>query len=124
MRYTREQHEQIILVSWFYTQFPSFSDDLHHFANERKCSMQQGALLKRMGVKRGVSDLFLGIPNNGYHGLWLELKVEKGKLTKEQISFIERKNQKGYFAIAVWGFESAKLVILDYLKGYNAISIK
>jgi hypothetical protein len=113
-----EQLEQIRLVNWFHFNFPEFADDLHHFANQRKCSPREGRQLKLMGVKRGVSDIFLGIPTKYYHGLWIELKVEKGKLTKEQIAFIERKNKRGYFAIAVWGFEAARRVILEYLKDY------
>jgi len=116
MRLSLEQHEHIRLVSWFHQTFPEFADDLHHFANERKCSLNQGKILKSMGVKRGVADLHLGVANDDYFGLWLELKVEKGRLSKEQIAFIERKNQRGYFAIAVWGIEAAKEVIINYLK--------
>lgn len=114
-----EQLEQIRLVKWFHETYPEFADDLHHFANERKCSLRQGHLLKLMGVKRGVCDIHIGIVTKQYAGLWLELKVEKGKLTKEQISFINRKNQKGYFAIAVWGFDASRQVILEYLKDYK-----
>lgn len=53
-----EQIEHINIVEWFNYQFPKLEPDFHHFANERKCSIQQGAILKRMGVKRGVSDFF------------------------------------------------------------------
>lgn len=116
MRLKLEQLEQIRLFRWFHETFPEYADDLHHFANERKCSWSQGKILKAMGVKKGVCDIHLGAPSFKYHGLWIELKVDKGKLTKEQIAFIHRKNQKGYFAIAVWGFEAAKQVILEYMK--------
>jgi hypothetical protein len=111
-----EQIDHINIVNWFNYQYPKLSDDLHHFANERACSIQQGRILKRMGVKRGVSDFFLAIPSNGYHGLWLELKVGKGKLSPEQILFIDRKISNGYMAIAVWGFDAAIEVIKSYLK--------
>lgn len=110
-----EQVEHINIVNWFNYQFPELADDLHHFANERRCSIQQGRTLKRMGVKKGVSDFFLALPRQGYHGLWLELKVNKGKLTKEQNAFIDRKNQRNYLALACWGFEAAKEVISTYL---------
>jgi hypothetical protein len=113
-----EQIEHINIVNWFNYQFPELSDDLHHFANERRCSIQQGRTLKRMGVKKGVADFFLAFPVNGYHGLWLELKVGKGKLTPEQISFLARKTERGYLSISVWGFEAAKEMILTYLKSY------
>ena len=114
-----EQILQINLINWFRFKFPDLADDLHHFANERKCSFDEGRKLKRMGVTKGVSDLFLALPLNGFHGLWIELKTEKGKLKHEQMEFIERKNQRGYVAIAVWGLETAQKIIIDYLRDKN-----
>jgi hypothetical protein len=115
-----EQAEHINIVNWFNYQFPELSDDLHHFANERRCSIQQGRLLKRMGVKRGVSDFFLAIPVNGKSGLWLELKVGNNKPTKEQRAFVARKASRGYEAVIVWGYERAKQTILAYLKPFTS----
>lgn len=114
-----EQAEHINVVNWFNYQFPELQQDFHHFANERRCSIQQGRLLKRMGVKRGVSDFFLALPLNGKSGLWLELKVGKNKPTKEQLSFLSRKESRGYEALIAWGFDSAKEIIWDYLKEHR-----
>lgn len=113
-----EQIDHINIVNWFNYQFPELSDDFHHFANERRCSIQQGRLLKRMGVKKGVSDFFLAYPVHGYAGLWLELKVGKNKPTKEQIAFGERKIKRGYQFAFVWGTENALEMIKRYLKDY------
>ena len=120
MSLTPEQIDNINLVNWFHHDFPDLADDFHHFANERRCSIQQGKLLKRMAVKRGVSDFFLALPVQNedgvwWAGLWIELKVGKGKLSPEQADFIRRKRARGYEAIAVWGEEAAKAVILTYL---------
>lgn len=115
-----EQAEHINVVNWFNYQFPDLQDDFHHFANERRCSIQQGRLLKRMGVKRGVSDFFLAIPLNNKSGLWLELKVGKNKPTKEQVEFLERKLARGYEAIVAWGFDEAKDRITSYLSEYKS----
>ena len=111
-----EQAEHINVVNWFNYQFPELADDFHHFANERRCSVQQGRTLKRMGVKKGVADFFLALPVNGYAGLWIELKVGKGKLSPEQIAFLGRKTERGYMALPVWGFEAATATIKSYLK--------
>lgn len=110
-----EQIDHINTVNWFHYQYPEFADDFHHFANERKCTVQQGRTLKRMGVKRGVLDFHLALSCGGFHGLWVELKVDKGKLLPEQIDFINRKNARGYLAVAVWGFEAAKEVLKTYV---------
>lgn len=115
-----EQIDHINTVNWFHYEFPELADDFHHFANERKCTVMEGRKLKRMGVKKGVLDFFLALPmpNLGKSGLWVELKVGKNTLSKEQIAFIERKISRGYEAVAVWGFEAAKAVIITYLENY------
>lgn len=113
-----ERIDHINTVNWFKHHYPELDDDFHHFANERKCSVIQGALLKRMGVKRGVADFFLAIPLNGKAGLWVELKVGKKKPTKEQQAFLERKAQRGYEAVCVWGTKAAREAISAYLNDY------
>lgn len=110
-----EQIAHINIVNWFHYNFPDLTDDFHHFANERKCSINQGKILKKMGVKKGVSDFFLALPVGGKAGLWIELKIGKGKLSQEQASFIQRKLARGYEALAVWGEDAAKAVIQTYL---------
>lgn len=113
-----EQIDHINLVNWFNNEFPELEKDLHHFANERKCSAQTGRLLKRMGVKKGVSDFFLAVPMNKKSGLWIELKVGTNKPTKEQKEFASRKITRNYDAVIVWGFEAGKAIILSYLHDY------
>lgn len=120
MRLQAEQIEHIKVVNWFDYHYPELAEDFHHFANERKCSPQQGMLLKRMGVRKGVADFFLAVPQNGKAGLWIELKVGKNKPTKEQQAFLARKSALGYVALCVWGFESAKEFISTYLIEYSA----
>lgn len=115
----RERDEHIKIYNWFITSFPQFKEDLHHFANERKCTPWQGKLLRKMGVTRGVSDFFLGVPKNGKHGLWIELKVGKNKPTPEQLAFASRKIERGYAAVFVWGFEQARDAFLDYLSDFS-----
>ena len=111
-----EQVDHINIVNWFNFTYPQYKEDLHHFANERRCSIQQGRLLKKMGVKKGVSDFFLAVPRDGKGGLWIELKVGTNKPTPEQKEFIERKINMGYTATCAWGAEAAKKVIKTYLR--------
>jgi len=120
-----EKSDHINFVNWFNHHFPELSDDLHHFANERQCSPQEGRMLKRMGVKKGVPDFFLALPisKTGKAGLWIELKYGKNKPTKEQIEFGERKIKRNYEFAIVWGKEAAKQIILTYLKDYKSNSV-
>lgn len=120
MKLNPEQIAHINIVNWFHEEFPELADDFHHFANERRCSIQQGRLLKRMGVKKGVADFFLAYPIDGYIGLWIELKVGNNKPTKEQMHFLARKSSRGYACMVSNGEEATKEFILNYLKKYDS----
>ena len=113
-----ERIDHINTVNWFKHHFPELDDDFHHFANERRCTPQEGRMLKRMGVKKGISDFFLALPQNGKAGLWIELKVGNNKPSKEQQAFLDRKAERGYEAVCVWGTDAARDSIKCYLKDY------
>ncbi len=115
-----ERAAHIAIYNWFVCNYPELEADMHHFANERRCSPREGFMLKLMGVKRGVADFFLAFPFNGKAGLWVELKVGKNKPTKEQLEFLEQKVKRGYDGVVVWGAEAAKEAVRMYLKGYVA----
>ena len=110
-----EQILQVNLMTWFGYNYPDLRDEIYHFANERKCSVTQGALLKRMGVKRGVADVYIPVSRFGKKGLWLELKTTKGKLSKEQKEFLARQIDNGYMAVCTYGLEAAQEIIKAYL---------
>ena len=90
---------------------------LLHIPNERKCTPAQGARLKRMGVRSGVSDLFLPAPIGGYHGLWIEMKAPGGRATENQLRFIADMRDAGYAAAVCVGYEAAIQAIKKYLEG-------
>lgn len=97
-----EAIEQIKIVEWLKqcTDLPFI-----HIGNERKCSPQYGALLKRMGIKKGVADLFFPRGNAHYKGLFIELKTLTGKPTKEQIQFLDEMSRENYFTAINYGSE-------------------
>lgn len=106
---------QINLINWLEYHYPDIAQDAYHIPLQRKCSIQQGRLLKRMGVKPGISDLFVAVPMQGYHGLFLELKEGSGKPSKAQQEFLARMTARGYLAVCVTGLDAAKAVIETYL---------
>jgi VRR-NUC domain len=110
-----EEQEQIALMNW--AKFhPICKEYLIHIPNERKCSPQYGLKLKSLGVKKGISDLFLAYPKFRYAGLWIELKKRKlSTVTKSQKEWIDKMNNLGYKAVVCYGWEEAKEVIDDYL---------
>lgn len=110
-------HQKMIIewCEWQKTKYPEL-DMIFHITNEGKRSKRTGAELKRMGLKRGIPDICLPVPNNEYNGLWIELKADKTKrLTKEQKEWLVKLNRYGYKAVRANGADEAIQVIKDYL---------
>ncbi len=78
-----------------------------HIANQRQTSPQHGALLKRMGVRKGCADLFFPRSNHSHKGMWMELKTLTGKPSIEQITFLDDMAREGYFTCINYGAEEA-----------------
>lgn len=110
-----EQILQINYVNWFKEKFPLHEQDIHHIANERKCSFQEGRILKRMAVTPGLFDIFIAYPNSDYHGFWLEFKINKNKLNESQQKFMIRKMELGFYCAVAWDLETAKDLTKNYL---------
>jgi len=73
---------------------------------------------KKMGVKKGVSDLFLAYPSGGFHGMWIELKRSRllsGALTKEQREWQSAMRELGYKAIVCHREQDAYDELIAYL---------
>ena len=85
-----------------------------HSANERKCSFVYGQLLKRMGVKAGVSDCFFPRGNDTFKGLFIELKIKPNKPTQSQISFLEEMIQEGYAGHVAYSIDEAMSIIKTF----------
>ena len=67
------------------------------------------------GLRKGVPDVFLPWPNYGYAGLFIEMKIKEGKISKDQNEWINYLSNSGYKAIVCWSWEEAKKELLDYL---------
>jgi hypothetical protein len=112
-----EDDLQMACIEWFDLQFPKLSRLLIHVPNQRKQDKIKGARLKKMGVRPGVSDLILLIPkNNSIHGLCIEMKSEKGKLSENQVNWLNEVANNGYMTCVCNSFESFKNWINSYLK--------
>ena len=79
------------------------------------------AKLKAEGVKAGIPDICLPVARRwrdmDFHGLWVEMKVGRNKPTANQIWWHMQLAQQGYRVAVCWGWESARDVIDEYLRG-------
>lgn len=71
--------------------------------------------LKRAGLIAGVPDIVLPVARGGFHGLYIELKVDKNKPSETQKEFIKMLIAEGYEAVVVWGSKDAINKIKSYL---------
>jgi hypothetical protein len=75
----------------------------------------QASKLKAEGLRPGVPDLFLPAARQGFHGMFIELKVGANKPTKEQVQLVDALADQGYYAAVCWGAEEAIHEIKEYL---------
>lgn len=73
--------------------------------------------LVREGVKRGVADVCLPYPCGGYHGLYIEFKYGKNKLTFEQAEFLNYASSVGYKTSVAYSSDEAIEITENYLRG-------
>ncbi len=113
-----EDEEQTAVMEWtvlMEKQLPELRL-LFHVANGGERHPAVASKLKRMGVKKGVPDLFLPVPRGGFHGLWVEMKRKKGgRVSDEQKAWIEDLEGQMYRCVVAHGCEEACDAIFKYL---------
>lgn len=111
------EHEiQSAFIQWLAKHPDPRTGMIFAIPNGGKRSPKVGADLRREGVRPGVPDLFLPVPANGYHGLFIELKTEKGALSKEQEMWKRSLSEQGYKSEVCKGLLEAQKTINNYLQ--------
>lgn len=109
-----EHLEQVTLIAWYRRTYKN--ELLVAIPNGGKRHIKTAIAMKQEGVSKGFPDIFLPVPNSQFHGLFIEVKRQKGgTLSKEQKAWIEYLNSAGYQAVMCNGFLEAKEVIECYL---------
>lgn len=108
------QYAQIFRFMWD-GQIIRLSDYLISNPNGGKRNIIEATRLKREGTKAGVSDLFLTIPSKSYHGMWIEVKTAKGKMSDKQLDWFEKQAYMGYKCEIVRSIDDFIKIINDYL---------
>lgn len=114
-----EHAHQVTLVNWFDKTYLDYSGQLFAIPNGGLRAKAVAVKLAKEGVRRGVPDLMLPVARGGYHGLFIELKKEKGRVTSEQKQWINILNDNGYLAVVCMGHEAAIGIITDYMSDTN-----
>lgn len=75
-----------------------------------------GAILKREGVTPGIPDIMIASANGVYHGLFIEMKKEGGRLSPSQKDVKAKLESEGYRVEMCQGWEQAVKITQEYLK--------
>lgn len=85
--------------------------------NEGKRTASYGRRMREEGMLAGVFDIFVSIPNHGFHGMWLELKSKQGKLSLMQHRFKRKQESMGYFCVVCYDVDEAIENLVWYCYG-------
>lgn len=125
---TDEASHQEALFQWvaYQTKVHKELELLYHVPNGGKRDAVTARNLARQGVKPGVSDLVLPVARSGYHGLYIELKIEGGSLQDSQIRFLNSVSEEGYLALVCVGWNAAAEALIAYIteQDINAKDLK
>ena len=114
-----EAQEQMTLFSWAAMQSGKYPELnlLYHVPNGGSRHKAEAGRLRAEGVKAGVPDLCLPVARGQYHGLYIELKRQRGgRISEEQVRWINGLLKQGYAAAICKGWQEAASVIIDYLR--------
>lgn len=114
---TSEHAEQVALFRWAefaVSRWPVLTL-MHAIPNGGLRNKVTVLRLKAEGVKPGVPDICLPVPSGRFHGLYIKLKTQRGRLSDGQRQWIAALVRHGYRAEVCHGWEAARAVIKDYL---------
>ena len=109
-----EHQIQVAVITWFRLQYPKLI--MFAIPNGGVRNIGTAVKLKNEGVLAGVADLFLMSPNATSHGLFIEMKAAKGKVSDQQKYFLEQAKAQGYSTCVCHSFDEAQAAILCYLR--------
>ena len=111
-----EAAEQAKVIAWARANERNYPylQLLHCSLNGVKMTKAQAGRAIAQGMLSGVPDLFLPVPKNGYHGLFIEMKYGSNKVTENQEKFLQNAANVGYAISVCYSANEAIKRIEDY----------
>lgn len=79
-----------------------------------RVAMHTALRMKRAGYKKGIPDLLIFEPRNGYVGLALEVKTKTGRASEHQLKWQKELQERGWKAEIRKGLEQCLEAIDEY----------
>lgn len=115
-----EDHIQETCVRWYrlvhrdkmITSFPAG----YVFGGDATKRAILGKRMKDMGYMKGVPDLFIPHANRFYHGMFIEMKTPKGRLSPEQKESIRRLESENYKCTVCRSLDEFMKAVNEYME--------
>ena len=88
---------------------------MHAIPNGGLRNIRVAMKLKSEGVKSGVPDICLPFPMGNFHGLYIEMKSPKGRISPAQEWWLDSLTSVGYLAERCFDWVDAARIIANYL---------
>lgn len=105
---------QIAFLHWLFYHDRKVWNVTAKVPNEGERSLIQRIRMKKEGLKKGWPDVQIMRAASGFHGMFIEFKTTKGKVTPEQRSIMDALIEEGYHCVVCRSFDAA----LEAFKGY------
>lgn len=115
MKHTEDEIQKR-LVCWIRRTYPQQARWFHHSPNGGKRSAATGAKLRAAGTRKGFPDLICTVRSGEFSGLAIELKALGGRVTNEQIEYLDHLASQGWLTALCFGLEAAQQTIITYFK--------
>lgn len=119
-RVKEESNEQMLFIDWLRTNYPwviTIISPIVKYTGSKWSRAKQGARIKALGYIAGTLDIFIPVPLNGFHGLFIEMKrKDGGSIQENQRDMSNKLTLTGYKVVFCKGFEEAKAEFLKYIK--------
>ena len=113
-RSAREHEEQVYVVRWVQLCLPELYE---HMTAVPLGGLRHGAVagqLKAEGARPGYPDLLVDLPRGPWHGLRIEMKTPRGRLSAAQSEWLGRLSAAGYRALVAYGRDEA----IEHIRSY------
>lgn len=110
-----EHNLQVRCVLWFRLQYRNAL--IFAIPNGGQRNVIVAKRMKDEGVTKGIPDLCIPYPSNGFHGLYIEMKAGKrGKVSPEQAQVMNQLNVLGYYCAVCRDFDEFKTEVERYMR--------
>lgn len=110
--FNSEDQLQAYCFQWFWNNYADHRRMLFHVQQKAKNAIE-GARFKAIGVVQGPSDLVFIAPKGVT--VFIEMKFEDGKQSKEQVDFEIKLRQREHLYFVVKTFAQFKKLILNFI---------